>query len=672
MKLNPPLNTSGMEHSQQQIGIVQNFRFNQQSDVEEALIDLKKLGISHIRTTISLSDWDQTGAKEWFNYLFTALSEYTEILPCLVAEPTASTTNISTCFANFVHDFTSTFGSYFNSVQLWHEPNNPQQYNYTVDNDWQTFCQATIHAAILCKEQGKKVVLGGMKPADPNWLRLMFERGVMEHIDTIAVHCTATTKGITNAKEAISAVQAIADQFGSGADIWITAAGFSTSQKNEAAQLKAFINLLDAPAARMYWNNLKDVSSFENSDYLSEEERSSGLKNSDGTPKLLYTLLATKGLKHIREYEWMTKTITGKTSKKKYTLITGGAGFVGTNLADRLLSNGQPVLIFDNLSRAGVQNNLFWLKRKHPDNLLIMIADIRNRQAITEAVKNAEQVYHFAAQVAVTSSLTHPFHDFEVNAQGTLNLLEAIRYSDSQPPVIFTSTNKVYGDLHDIGMVMNNSRYTPENAHFRQHGIGEDRNLDFHSPYGCTKGVADQYILDYSRTFGIKSTVFRMSCIYGPHQFGTEDQGWVAHFLIQALKNKPITLYGDGKQVRDILFIDDLVDAFLLAQSHIDRISGQAFNIGGGVQNTVSLLELVDLIGDIAGEKPFVQLDEWRPSDQKYYVSNFAKFNHATGWRPQVNTPQGVERLYEWLRVNADISTKKEHIKTKKEITAVA
>ncbi len=350
-------------------------------------------------------------------------------------------------------------------------------------------------------------------------------------------------------------------------------------------------------------------------------------------------------------------------SEDKYFLITGGAGFVGTNLADRLLSEGKSVMIFDNLSRAGVENNLSWLQEKYQDNLQVMIADIRDKEAVKSAVSNAAFVFHFAAQVAVTSSLTDPFHDFEVNAFGTLNLLEAIRNSPHQPSIIFTSTNKVYGDLHDLGIIMNGTRYHPENLHFRKNGISEERNLDFHSPYGCTKGVADQYILDYARTFGIKSVVFRMSCIYGPHQFGTEDQGWVAHFLIQALKNNPITLYGDGKQVRDILFVEDLVDAFLLAAENINQISGNAFNMGGGVNNTISLLELLDLIKNISGKKPQVIMDNWRASDQKYYVSDFKKFSNATGWEPQVSTAQGIEKLYNWLSENAPVPAKKENKK---------
>jgi CDP-paratose 2-epimerase len=338
--------------------------------------------------------------------------------------------------------------------------------------------------------------------------------------------------------------------------------------------------------------------------------------------------------------------------KQKYILITGGCGFVGVNLADKLLSDGRHVLVFDNLSRSGVENNLEWLKQKHSGRLKVMVADIRNGEEVRQAVEQASMIFHFAAQVAVTTSLTDPFYDFDVNAAGTLNLLEAIRRSAHQPPVIFTSTNKVYGDLEDVHMLKNGSRYYPENNEVRRNGISEKRTLDFHSPYGCTKGVADQYILDYARTFGIKSVVFRMSCIYGPHQYGTEDQGWVAHFLIRALKGEAITLYGDGMQVRDILFVEDLVNAFLLAEKNIDTIKGQAFNMGGGVNNTVSLLELIELIRTITGSKPVVKFENWRPSDQKYYVTDFNKFQTATGWKPLTGTTEGVKRLCEWLRKN--------------------
>jgi CDP-paratose 2-epimerase len=330
-------------------------------------------------------------------------------------------------------------------------------------------------------------------------------------------------------------------------------------------------------------------------------------------------------------------------------LITGGAGFIGTNLAHRLLSAGRPVLLFDSLARPGVEQNLRWLHDTHGQGVEIEIADTRNAKAVRRAVDRASQVFHFAAQVAVTTSLTDPLEDFEVNARGTLNLLEAIRAQSTRPPLVFTSTNKVYGSLEDVELRRQHLRYEPTDPALRETGVSEARALDFHSPYGCSKGSADQYVLDYARTFGLPAIVFRMSCIYGPHQFGTEDQGWVAHFLIQALEGRPITLYGDGRQVRDILCVDDLVEAFLLAQEHMASQRGQAFNIGGGPANTVSLLELLDLIGQMLDRTPEIEFDDWRPGDQRYYVSDTGKFQRSTGWQPRVGVRQGLKLLSDWL-----------------------
>lgn len=336
--------------------------------------------------------------------------------------------------------------------------------------------------------------------------------------------------------------------------------------------------------------------------------------------------------------------------KDRVTLITGGAGFVGANLAHRLLSEGRRVLVFDNLSRPGVERNLAWLEENHPNGLEVMVADIRDAAAVARAVARAEYVFHFAAQVAVTTSLADPREDFAVNGLGTLNVLEAARAQPVPPSVLMTSTNKVYGGLEDVGLRLEGQRYRPVAADIARHGISEARPLDFHSPYGCSKGTADQYVHDYARSYGMKTVVFRMSCIYGQRQFGTEDQGWVAHFLLRALDREAITLFGDGRQVRDILFVDDLVEAFVLAQRNIGKLAGGAFNIGGGPRNVISLLDLLDQIEVLEGERPATLHEDWRTGDQRYYVSDTRRFEAATGWRPAVGAQQGIERLHRWLR----------------------
>lgn len=341
--------------------------------------------------------------------------------------------------------------------------------------------------------------------------------------------------------------------------------------------------------------------------------------------------------------------IADSAAEGRPTLLTGGAGFVGTNIASRLMAEGRPVIVFDNLSRPGVERNLRWLKDTYGRLLRIEIADIRDRAAVQRAVSLAGQVIHLASQVAVTTSLLDPLHDFEVNARGTLNVLSALNTLSEPPPLLFTSTNKVYGCLDDIPLEKDGCSWCPSDERLRAAGIDESRPLEFYSPYGCSKGAADQYVLDHARTFGLRTVVFRMSCIYGPHQFGTEDQGWVAHFLIRALQDETITLFGDGHQVRDLLFVDDLVDAVALAFANIDALSGQAFNIGGGPPNTTSLLRLLEMIGELEGSQPDVQFDDWRPGDQRYYVSDTRRFAALTGWRPRTDVATGIGLLRDWL-----------------------
>ena len=333
----------------------------------------------------------------------------------------------------------------------------------------------------------------------------------------------------------------------------------------------------------------------------------------------------------------------------RHVLITGGAGFVGTNLADRLLADGRRVVVLDSLARPGVERNLHWLEETHGDRLTACIADVRDGDAVRAAVRDAEAVFHLAAQVAVTTSLDEPLDDFSVNLRATLVLLEELRRLRRPVPLLYTSTNKVYGALPDVPVERVGERWAPVDPRLRAGGIDEARPLEFCTPYGCSKGGADQYVLDYAKTFGLPAVVFRMSCIYGPHQHGTEDQGWVAHFLLRALAGDTVTVYGDGAQVRDILHASDLVDAMLRVQADAGRLAGTAFNVGGGPANTISLLELLELIDDIAGERPGVVFGDERAGDQRWYVSDTTRLREATGWSPLVGVEEGVASLHGWL-----------------------
>jgi CDP-paratose 2-epimerase len=307
------------------------------------------------------------------------------------------------------------------------------------------------------------------------------------------------------------------------------------------------------------------------------------------------------------------------------------------------------VRVYDNLSRPGAEQNLRWLRAVHGSRVQFQHGDVRSTADLCDALAEIGIVFHLAAQVAVTTSLNNPRDDFAVNAAGTLNLLELVRETSRRIALVFTSTNKVYGALDDLPLAAAVTRYHPA---VDLCGIDETRSLNFHSPYGCSKGTADQYVLDYARGYAVDAVVFRMSCVYGPHQHGTEDQGWVAHFLIRAQQDLPITLYGDGRQVRDLLYVDDLIDAFLLAEDHLSEIAGEAFNIGGGPANAMSLRELVERIAILNGSPPAVAYGPWRIGDQRWYVSDTGKFEGVTGWRPKTNVEEGLRQLHHWISIN--------------------
>lgn len=331
-------------------------------------------------------------------------------------------------------------------------------------------------------------------------------------------------------------------------------------------------------------------------------------------------------------------------------LITGGAGFTGANCATYFAKKGRHVVLFDNLSRMGSEKNLQWIKNEYP--VEFVKGDVRKFEELVDVITQKgpfDLIIHLAAQVSVTTSVENPREDFEINALGTFNLLEAIRQHNPGAAVIYSSTNKVYGGMEDLKIIERNGRYMYRDL---EEGVDESRNLDFHSPYGCSKGTADQYCRDYARIYGLKTVVMRQSCIYGYRQFGFEDQGWVAWFCIATNLVKQITIYGDGKQVRDVLFIDDLVRAYELAYNNIDHIAGKVFNIGGGPENTLSLHELIRLLEELKSDKIPLNYDDWRPGDQKVFVGNIFLAEKEFGWKPVVKPDEGVRKLYNWVHEN--------------------
>jgi len=345
---------------------------------------------------------------------------------------------------------------------------------------------------------------------------------------------------------------------------------------------------------------------------------------------------------------------TAKENAKKKVLVVGGAGFIGCNAASRLLSEGYQVLVLDNVSRKGTSENLMWLQQQGP--IVFIEADIRyfdQVQKVFRSHPDIDLVLHLAAQVAVTTSVSDPREDFETNALGTFNLLEAVRLSSTEPILVYSSTNKVYGGLENFQTEEKETRYVYKNL---PQGVSEECPLDFHTPYGCSKGAADQYVRDYARIFGLRTITFRQSCIYGPRQFGVEDQGWVAWFIIAAQMRRPITIYGNGKQVRDALHVSDLVEGYLAAAKNVGTTAGQVYNIGGGPNNTLAVwTEFGPLLEQLLGEKISTSQADWRPGDQEVFICDVSKAKRDFGWEPRISVQEGVTHLFGWVKENKDL-----------------
>ena len=338
----------------------------------------------------------------------------------------------------------------------------------------------------------------------------------------------------------------------------------------------------------------------------------------------------------------------------RHYLVTGGAGFIGSNYVHRLIQRGEQVTVYDNLSRAGAPRNVAWLEETFGKNAFrLIVGDVRNADNMAEAAKDADVIVHLAGQVAVTTSVTKPRDDFEANALGTFNALEAARLSEKNPIFLYASTNKVYGGMDDVKLVEDATRWRYAEL---EYGCAETQPLDFHSPYGCSKGTGDQYVRDYARIYGLRSVVFRQSCIYGPRQFGIEDQGWLAWMIIAAVTGRKITIYGDGKQVRDVLNVSDLLSAYDAAVEKIDVAKGQVYNMGGGTRNILAVwAEFGPILENLLGKKIEVARDDWRPGDQRVFYADFRKAKKELGWEPKIDLETGIEMLFEWVKENKSL-----------------
>lgn len=661
--------------AQARLGVSQWLRPGDHEQVEKTLQDLQALNINRLRTGISWADWQSPYGRKWFDWLIPRICQHMELVPCI----TFAAVNPNH-YVDFIDTIITAYGEYFDWLDLWNEPINFAKSDIP---DWKNFCEMIGLASHWSKSRSKKTLLSGVCPTDLNWLEMAGSHGVLIYIDAIGLRGLAgTSESDSNSwPQKLAKAREIFDKHNLDLEIWITEAGYSTWQQDEIGQIKTLMDALEAPVERVYWHSAYDM--LQHGDFHRDTQPSSprnnrnhyfGLKTADGSAKLIYRVwqqgglgglhkLADRAFQHNGDLSPSAAKSNEQTlhihiaqTVKKPVLITGGAGFIGANVADRLLQEGEKVLIFDNLSHPGSERNLEWLCDTYGNNVELKVADVCDRHLVGEAVRRCSRIFHFAAQTAISVSIKDPQRDFDINVHGTLNILETLRHMKSPPPLLFASTNQIYGTLDEIAVEQVGLRYQPKNSQHRN-GINESQQLDFCTPYGCSKGAADQYVLDYARTFGIPAVVFRLSCVYGPRQYGTEEQGWVAHFLRQWMAEKTLTLQGDGRQVRDILFVDDLVDAVMLAQKHMGRLSGQAFNIGGGPAISISLLEMMQHLERLIGRPCPFQFADWRFGDQKFYIADTQQFRQLTGWQPCIGIEEGLAQFCEWALENRFDST---------------
>lgn len=644
-------------------GFVEWFRPGEHERVLAAVDGMKAVGATSVRTHLSWATYHTPDGAAWYDWLIPTISKHLDLLLCVhYTPPSLSRTGLSSGppvrlkdFPDFVDLVLTRYGAHFEHLELWNEPNNLLDWDWREDPDWLLFCEMVGAAAYWTRQRGWKPVLGGPCPFDPNLLELLGERGLLGLTAAVGFHGFPGTwdseaGGWLGYDAHLATMRTILDRYNPDAEIWITEAGYSTWRRDEAAQIDRLREALMAPAARLYWYCWQDIPRtipVQEGLYFDPRHYHLGVTDAAGRPKMLHRRLATSGVDSLRRPA--SAPAPRIVRETKPMLIFGGAGFVGANLADSVMADGEDVVVFDNLSRPGVERNLKWLKSRNGGRLHFVAGDLRDQAAVEQVVGEAGAIIHLAAQVAVTSSLVDPLEDFAVNAQGTLTILDAMRRLAPEIPLVFASTNKVYGGLEDLAMREEPDRYVPADSRISRDGIDEARPLQFCTPYGCSKGAADQYVLDYAHSYGLRTAVLRKSCIYGPRQFGTEDQGWVAHFLIKALRDETITIYGDGKQVRDVLHVADAVAAYRRVLADIDRVKGQAFNLGGGPSNAVSLRAVLDEIATLTGRPVRVEYAEPRTGDQLFFVANTNRLAEQTGWRAGIGWRDGLRDLADWL-----------------------
>ena len=631
-------------------GFAERFPPGDRARVEEVLGEIAATGAEHLRVPLSWAAdegrGETGGGRDWTDWLLPRLAREVTVLPCVAGTPPALSRSgqetgapwVPGDYAAYLGRLLDRHGRRFRHLMLWPVA----EWDAGADPDLRLYTETVISAARGLRRRGWKPVLALPCPIEARLLSLFGERGLLAEVAAVALDGRPVAPGGAGWAAELARLRGLLDRHNPMAEIWIGCTGHASARGDGIGQVRAFTAAMDQPVARVYWQGWRDGAA-----------DGPAATAPDGEPKLLARCLAAGGPAAAQRLAALCLAAPALACRARPVVVTGGAGFVGANLADGLLLDGREVIVVDSLARPGVERNLDWLCDRHGPRLHPAICDIRDADAMAAILADAGAVCHLAAQTAVTTSLSRPGEDFEVNLGGTFTLLEAARRAAQTAgpalPFVFASTNKVYGDLAALAMTAAPAGHRPADAELHRHGVGEDRALDFRTPYGCSKGAADQYVLDYAASFGLPATVLRMSCIYGPRQFGTEDQGWVAHFMRRVMAGQEITIYGDGLQTRDILHVADAVAAWRLALDRAETLAGRAFNLGGGPRNTVSLVTVLGEIARLTGRSPRLRHAGARAGDQPWFVADTRALARATGWRAAVPWQEGLATLHHWL-----------------------
>lgn len=621
---------------------------------ESVIDDLRIVGCSRLRMEVSWADWHREGVADWYDWLLPRLSREVELLPCFHFTPPSlgvqpaitSPPREPKAFADWLDLMITRYGVHFDYLELWNEPNNLSEWDWRCDPDWLVFSEMIGGAAYWAKVCGKRTVLGGMSPIDPNWLRLMARRGVLDNIDVIGIHAFPAQDGVhwRGWPEVIQDVREALASCGCTRPVWISETGYATWRHDDFEQAQWFVRAMDAPAERVYWYGLQDLDGSEatiDGFHVDEREYHFGIKHANGGLKLLYRLLAGGGFSRVRDAVRTVRRVRPRAEGA--AVVLGGAGFIGTALAGRLARTGVPVRVYDNFSGAASVDNLGRLDGAELTGVEVVAGDLRDTLTLNEILHDASVIYHLGAPVSAQACTEQPMFAYDTICGATVRLMEILAGLAAPPPLLYISTHKAYGRLAPVTLIFRETRCEPADESLRVFGIPEEMALRAEDIYGAARVAAEDLVLAYARQYALPATVLRLSTVYGPHQQPSRDTAWIASLCAHVATGRAMAVFGDARQVRDPLYIEDAVSALLAAQRTMDQLRHRVFNVGGGPQNAVSLLELFELIRSW-GYACDVRWNRARAQDQAWYAADTRRFWSATRWQPETRLTQGLRK----------------------------